>query len=108
MHRRRAKRTLGEVAEFLDVSAVYVSDVERGNRRPFANPRILQIADFLETDPAPLISSAALERGVIEYDLTDAGSLEAGVVGELVSGLARGGISNDQLEKIKGILSESE
>ena len=43
---------------------VYVSDVERGNRKPF------------------------------------------GVVGGLVSGLARGGVTDEQLENIKTILKE--
>ena len=35
--RHNAERTLGDVARLLDVSVVYVSDLERGNRRPFSN-----------------------------------------------------------------------
>ena len=79
--RRNAKKTLGDVAKLLNVSAVYVSDVERGNRRPFNNERILKIARLLEADPAPLIAAAHVERGVIEYDITKAKPLEADVVG---------------------------
>ena len=92
----------------LDISVVYVSDVERGNRRPFSNERILKVAKFLKTDPAPLITAADVERGVIEYDITKAKPLEAAVVGDLVSGLARGGVTDDQLQKIRNILKNSE
>lgn len=106
--RQSAGRTLGDVAKLLDVSVVYVSDVERGNRRPFNNERILKIANFLKADPVPLISAADLERGVIEYVITKEKSLEATVVGDLVSGLARGGVTDEQLEEIRNILKDSE
>ena len=105
---RNAGKTLGDVAKLLGVSVVYVSDVERGNRRPFGNERILKIAKFLEAEPAPLIAAADVERGVIEYDITKAKPLEADVVGGLVSGLARGGVTEDQLERIKKILKDSD
>ena len=32
--RRKANRTLGDVARVLGFSVVYMSDVERGNRKP--------------------------------------------------------------------------
>ena len=105
--RRNAEKTLGDIAKLLDVSVVYVSDVERSNRRPFNNERILKIARFVKTDPVPLIAAADVERGVIEYDITQAKPLEAAVVGGLVSGLARGGVTTDQLRKIEKILKDS-
>ncbi len=106
--RQNAKKTLGDVARLLEVSVVYVSDVERGNRRPFSNERIIRVASFLDTDPAPLIAAADVEKGVIEYDISKAKPLEAAVVGDLVSGLARGGVTVDQLKKIRNILKDSE
>ena len=106
--RQSAEKTLGNVAKMLGVSVVYVSDVERGNRRPFGNERILKIADYLKTDPVPLISAADFEKGVIEYDISKSNQLEAEVVGDLVSGLARGGVTEDQLEKIRFILKDSD
>ena len=106
--RQNSEKTLGDVAKLLGVSVVYVSDIERGNRRPFSNERILRIAKFLNSDPAPLISAADIERGVIEYNITNARSLEASVVGDLVSGLARGGVTDDQLRKIRRILKDPE
>ena len=86
---------------------VYVSDVERGNRRPFGNERILRVAKFLNVDPAPLITAADIDKGVIEYAISSAKPLEAAVVGDLVSGLARGGVTDDQLEQIRDILKDA-
>jgi transcriptional regulator with XRE-family HTH domain len=102
--RREANKTLSDIADVLGVSVVYVSDVERGNRRPLNNDSIIKVAKFLKTEPEPLIKAADRERGVIEYDITKARPLEADVVGGLVSGLARGGVSDDQLRRIKKIL----
>ena len=106
--RQDAGKTLGDVARLLDVSVVYVSDVERNNRRPFSNERIIKIAEFVETDPATLIALADIGRGVIEYDITKATQLEAAVVGGLVSGLARGGVTDEQLHQIREILEDSD
>ena len=68
----------------------------------------VKVAGFLKVDPAPLITAADIEKGVIEYDISKDKPLEAEVVGHLVSGLARGGVREDQLEKIKIILKDSD
>lgn len=106
--RRDAGKTLGDLARLLGVSVVYVSDVERGNRRPFGKERILAIGKFLKVDPVELLTVADRERGVIEYDISKASALEADVVGGLVTGLARGGVSDEQLQGIKRILEGNE
>lgn len=106
--RKAAGKTLSDVAKLLGVSIVYVSDIERGNRRALANDRIIAVARFLNTDPKPLIAAADIERGFIEYDITKAKPLEADVVGGLVSGLARGGVTEEQLQQIKDILEDGE
>jgi transcriptional regulator with XRE-family HTH domain len=107
--RRKADKTLGAVARMLDVSSVYLSDVERGNRKPFTRERILKIAEFLDVDAHELLKSADRERGVIEYDIKKASSpREAEVVGDLVTGLARGGVSDKQLREIQDILKEQD
>jgi transcriptional regulator with XRE-family HTH domain len=105
--RRKANKTLGDVANILDLSVVYLSDVERGNRKPLSRERILKVAAFLEVDAAELMEAADRERGFIEYDIRKARPLEADVVGGLVAGLARGGISDEQLEGIQRILKEA-
>lgn len=99
-------KTLGDVARMLGISVVYLSDVERGHRKPFNRDRILKTATFLEVKPDGLVEAADRERGFIEYDITRATPLEANVVGGLVAGLARGGISDDQLREIQNILKE--
>jgi transcriptional regulator with XRE-family HTH domain len=106
--RRNSGKTIGDVARLLELSTVYVSDVERGNRRPFTRDRILKIADFLTEDPGELLKAADRERGVIEYDVTTATDLAVEIVGGLVTGLARGGISDEKLQKIGGILREDD
>jgi len=105
--RRQAGKTLADLAKPLGVSVVYLSDVERGNRKPFNNDRILKAAEFLRTDASPLIEAADWERGFIEYDITKARPLEADVVGGLVTGLARGGITDEQLRNIQKILHKN-
>ena|ERR1017187_7173340 len=104
--RRKGDKTLGDVARLLGLSVVYVSDVERGNRKPLSNERIVRIARFLGEDPTPLMEAADWERGFIEYDIRKARPLEADVVGGLVAGLARGGVTDEQLQTIKTILAE--
>jgi transcriptional regulator with XRE-family HTH domain len=106
--RRKAGKTLGDVARLLGISVVYLSDVERGNRKPFGRDRVLAIAEFLQTNPGELLRAASRERGFIEYDITKARPLEADVVGGLVAGLARGGITDDELHKIQTILKRGE
>lgn len=106
--RRKASKTLGDVAREIGVSVVYLSDVERGNRKPLNNDRIVQIASFLGSDPTRLIEAADQERGFIEYDIRKAKPLEADVVGGLVAGLARGGITDEKLHEIQKILNRDD
>jgi transcriptional regulator with XRE-family HTH domain len=102
--RRKADKTLGDIARLLGVSIVFLSDVERGNRKPLSNERIFKIAQFLNEDPLPLMEAADRERGFIEYDIRKARPLEADVVGGLVAGLARGGVTDEQLHNIQRIM----
>jgi len=106
--RRKAGKTLGDLHRLLGISVVYLSDVERGNRKPLSNERILKIAEYFGQDATDLIEAADWERGVIEYDIKNARPLEADVVGGLVSGLARGGVSDEQLLTIQEILKKKD
>ena len=103
--RRGADKTLGDVARELDVSVPYLSDVERSNRKPFNTDRLMKLALFLRADSAVLIEAADREKGFIEYDIRRASPLQADVVGGLVAGLARGGVSDEKLEHIRSILN---
>ncbi len=102
--RRDAGKTLGEVAGHIGVSVVFLSDVERGNRKPLGKDRLSAIGQYLGIDAGPLMEAADYERGFIEYDIRRARPLEADVVGGLVAGLARGGVTDEQLHGIQKIL----
>ena len=84
--RKKADKTLGDLAEVLEVSVVYVSDVERGNRPPFRPDLIDKAAGFLAADAADLHKLAAEVRGAFELR-TDRMPERAR---EFVAGLARG------------------
>lgn len=84
--RKKADRTLGDVAEVLGVSVVYVSDVERGNRPPLRPDLIDKVAVVLGGDAGELHKLAAEVRGAFELR-TDRMPERAK---EFVAGLARG------------------
>src|ERR1035438_1988228 len=100
--RIEAARSIGEVARHLEVSTVYVSDVERGVRAPFTTERIKQAARFLGGKPGQLLVAAALQKKVFEFDISGATPAEL----RALSGMARGGVTDEQWEEILGILGE--
>ena len=84
--RQAAKKPLGALARALDVSVVYVSDIERGNRAPFRAELIEKAADFLGVDARELLRAAAEVKGAVQ-GRTDHLPPQAR---EFVAGLARG------------------
>jgi transcriptional regulator with XRE-family HTH domain len=84
--RKKANLTLGDVADNLGVSVVYVSDVERGNRPPLRPDLIDKIAAVLKSDATDLHRLAAEARGAFEVR-TDRIPERAK---EFMAGLARG------------------
>lgn len=83
-----------------------MSDVERSRRRPFGNARIVRIAEFLNTDPTPLLRAAAIDKGMIEYVIDEDAPLAAAVVGALVGGLVGGTVTDAQLARIDTVLQD--
>jgi transcriptional regulator with XRE-family HTH domain len=63
--RQNAGLSLDGLASQLGVTKVYVSDVERGLRKPFTQERIRQVASILDLDPAELSWRAASKREFI-------------------------------------------
>ena len=57
--RKKAGKSMLDVAQHLGVSVVFVSDVERGNRAPFTPDKILKVAELLEVDPEPLLQGCS-------------------------------------------------
>jgi transcriptional regulator with XRE-family HTH domain len=68
--RKKAGKSMLDLARGLDVSVVFISDVERGNRAPFTSEKILKVAELLDVDPEPLLQAAAETRGAFELDAT--------------------------------------
>jgi transcriptional regulator with XRE-family HTH domain len=98
--RKKAEKTLDDVAKALDVSVVYVSDVERGNRPPLRLDLIDRAATFLKADSGELHKLAAEVRGAFEVR-TDQMPERAK---EFVAGLARGDqYPDDFWEKVIGM-----
>ncbi len=70
--RREAGKTLANVADFLGVSASYISDVERGNRSPLKAEHNTRVAYFLGTISADeLLTLADEARGYSVIPLKD-------------------------------------
>jgi transcriptional regulator with XRE-family HTH domain len=103
--RRRLNKSLQEVADELGVSVVYVSEVERGKRPPFTNERLPALAKILELDLGELKAAAWIQRKMIELDPAVAASQKQF---EVLAALARGGLSESQLQAILEIANKEQ
>jgi len=85
-YRKKVGKTLGDLADELDVSVVYVSDVERGNRAPLREDYIEVAARVLNADARELHRAAAEARGAFKLRAERVPPAAR----EVVAGLARG------------------
>ena len=67
--RENANKTLKELAAVMNVSVVYVSDIERGRRNPPQGEKLKQIAQFFGIDVNELEDLANKERKRVELNL---------------------------------------
>lgn len=95
-NRRRLDKSLQDVADALGVTAVYVSEVERGKRPPFTVERLPALAQVLELDLDRLKAAAWAEKRMIEWDPSTASDKQV----QALMALARGGLSESQLDEI--------
>lgn len=100
--RSKAGKTMADVAEHLGVSVAYISDVERGNRAPLTNDRIIAVADFLGIDRSDLLKAAAADKGNFELRAKDIPPEQAVLGAELVSAWDR--LSPSQVRSISKTL----
>jgi transcriptional regulator with XRE-family HTH domain len=98
--RRRARKTLQDAATVLNVSVVYVSEVELGKRPPFSAERIEKLAVLYNAEASPLLEAACRERGYLEIDMASPSDWQL----KVVSGLARGGLTEEQWEEIYKVI----
>jgi transcriptional regulator with XRE-family HTH domain len=94
--RRRLNKSLQDVADALGVTVVYVSEVERGKRPPFTNERLPALAKILELDLDEVRAAAWAQKRMIEWDPATTSDKQI----EALMALARGGLSDNQLEDI--------
>jgi len=100
--RRRLNMSLQEVADALGVSPVYVSEVERRKRPPFTVERLPALARVLGLNLKELIVAAWTEKKMIELDPAAASDKQM----QALVALARGGLSETQLEEILQIANK--
>jgi transcriptional regulator with XRE-family HTH domain len=102
--RKKAGKTLDDVARALDCTVSYLSDVELSRRKAFPTAKILDLASILGCDVQPLIAAAAKERGGVLVNSTNP------QVNNIAAGLARSGerLSPAKLAKIEQLLEEDE
>jgi len=102
--RRRLNKSLQDIADALGVSAVYVSEVERGKRPPFTTERLPALAQVLELDLYQLMTAVWAEKKMIEVDPAAAGGKQF----EALVALARGGLMESELDEILTILKRKQ
>lgn len=61
--------SLRELGKVVELSPIYLSDIERGNRKPPALGTIVRIATTLGLDPVPFLRAAMKERDSVELPL---------------------------------------
>jgi transcriptional regulator with XRE-family HTH domain len=94
-----------DLAEHLDVSLPYLSDVERGRREPLSNDRIKLAALHLEGDALLLIEEAIRDRGFVTLPIDDRDNLRVKAAMMLVVALPDAG--DDVVRKIINTLKAS-
>jgi transcriptional regulator with XRE-family HTH domain len=62
--REATGRSQRDLAAETGINRVYISDVERGKRRPFLVSTTREIADTMGVNPMPLMVLATIDRGL--------------------------------------------
>jgi transcriptional regulator with XRE-family HTH domain len=98
-----ARLSLRDLGQAVGLSAIYISDLERGNRRAPSAVLIERLATHLHIDPLPLLRAALEEREAVELPLRSAAQRELGLA------LAREweDMTPEQLEDVRAYLSET-
>jgi transcriptional regulator with XRE-family HTH domain len=106
--RESAGKSMGQLARHLDVTVPYLSDVERGNRPPLVDARIVAAATFLNTDPEPLLKAAAGARNAFQLNATNMSPEERQVGAMLARQWNEKQLSQTKIDKLLQLLKEIE
>ena len=94
-NRRANNKSLQDVANALQVTPVYVSEVERGKRPPFVTTRLPALAEVLNLELKTLLRAAWAEKKMIDFDPSSSDKQI-----EALFALSRGGYSETELDEI--------
>lgn len=100
--REDARISLGDLARHLQVSTPYLSDVERGNKKPLSGENIREAATLLGIDPTALLKAAIADRHALEIDLSGARPRTIEVGAALMRGFSE--LDDAELDAISEVL----
>ena len=100
------KLTLKQIAERMGASAVYVSDIERGNRRPLRPDVLANIAAAYDMDLERVTRLALASRDSVQLDTRDASAEKRDVAVTLARSWEN--LSPDDLDEIRKVLERND
>jgi len=62
MERRRRKMNLRELSNFVNLSPIYISEIETGKKIPLNGDALIKLAHFFELDPGELTKMAFQDK----------------------------------------------
>jgi transcriptional regulator with XRE-family HTH domain len=95
---------LREMARKLDLGAAYLSELERGVRKPPPATTVERIAAQLGLDPEQLVALATVDRSTEELDLQRYGSQHRQMAAAFLHRWNAGDMDEDTAEEILGVL----
>ena len=104
--RQGAGLSLEKLAGRLGVTKVYVSDVERGMRKPFTQPRIEKVASILGLDAEELSRAAAKRREYVTLPTDDCCDAKVRLAGSL--GHVWSSMTAEHAVRVQEVISRSE
>lgn len=102
--RRAQGKTLQEMADKLDVSVSYYSEVELSKRAPFKAEKIRILAHELGGNFEELFKLAWADKQVVAFNTKDFSPQ----VLRVLQSFARGGISDEKMTRIENMLTDEE
>lgn len=101
--RVKKKMHLSRLAEALNCSVVYVSDIERDRRNPPSFDKIITIAETLGVDPNQLLKLAAQTKKKVELEIDNVDEKRESTALMLARSWKK--LEDDEIEEIKKILA---
>jgi transcriptional regulator with XRE-family HTH domain len=107
LREKRVERdlTLGQLADEVGVSAMFISDIENGKRIPSSGKAITGLSRFFGIDMSEIKKMAEMTRTAIALALDNEKSVQDAKI-SLARTIALNDLSEEKLKKIEDILNE--